>query len=207
MRTNVYIDAFNLYYGCLKNMPYKWLDLEALCAILLPKNDITSIKYFTARISARPHDPNQPVRQQVYLRALSTLPKVSIIYGQYLSHPVTLPLVPPPSVGSRFATVLKTEEKGSDVNIATHLIFDACRDDFEVAAIITNDSDLLEPLKITNNQMGKIVGVLNPHKHPSFELRKHARFFKQIRPSALAASQFPPTLNDANGPFHKPPTW
>lgn len=207
MRTNVYIDGFNLYYGCLKGTPYKWLDLEALCAVLLPKNDINSIKYFTARISARPYDPNQPVRQQVYLRALSTLPRVSIIYGQYLSHAVTLPLFSPPLIGSRFARVLKTEEKGSDVNIATHLIFDACRDDFEVAAIITNDSDLLEPVKITNKEMGKTVGILNPHKHPSFELRRHSRFFKQIRSSALASSQFPPTLNDAKGTFHKPPAW
>src|SRR5207247_721364 len=74
VRTNVYIDAFNLYYGCLKGTPYKWLDLEALCRILLPKNDVIHIKYFTARISAQPHDPSKPTRQQTYLRALDTLP-------------------------------------------------------------------------------------------------------------------------------------
>jgi NYN domain len=207
MPTNVYVDAFNLYYGCLKGTPYKWLDLETLCAILLPNNDIQQIKYFTARISARPHDPHQPARQQVYLRALATLPKVSIIYGQYLSHPVTMPLANPVPGGPRFATVLKTEEKGSDVNIATHLIHDACLNYFDTAAIITNDSDLLEPLRIANQEMGKIVGILNPHQHPSFQLRNNAQFFKQIRTSALARSQFPQIMTDTNGVFHKPATW
>jgi len=36
MLTNVYVDGFNLYYGCLKGTPYKWLDLGALCQALLP---------------------------------------------------------------------------------------------------------------------------------------------------------------------------
>jgi hypothetical protein len=50
MRTNVYVDGFNLYYGCLKGTPYRWLDLEALCSRLLPTNSIHRIRYFTARV-------------------------------------------------------------------------------------------------------------------------------------------------------------
>jgi hypothetical protein len=38
MATNVYVDAFNLYYGCLKGTPYRWLDLGTLCTRLLPKD-------------------------------------------------------------------------------------------------------------------------------------------------------------------------
>ena len=49
MITNVYVDGFNLYYGCLKGTPHKWLDLEALCAVMMPTNDIKRIRYFTAR--------------------------------------------------------------------------------------------------------------------------------------------------------------
>ena len=74
--TIVYIDGFNLYYGALKGSPYKWLDLEALCRRLLPKDEISQIRYFTARISARPDDPQQPQRQQTYLRALDSLQTV-----------------------------------------------------------------------------------------------------------------------------------
>jgi hypothetical protein len=48
LKTNVYIDGFNLYYGCVRDTPHKWLDLSALCARLLPTNQINSIRYFTA---------------------------------------------------------------------------------------------------------------------------------------------------------------
>jgi hypothetical protein len=78
MRTYVYVDAFNLYYGCLKGTPYRWLNLEALCRRMLrPENDVQRIKYFTSRVSARP-DPGQPTRQQAYLRALATLSCVEV---------------------------------------------------------------------------------------------------------------------------------
>jgi hypothetical protein len=136
MRTIVYVDAFNLYYGCLRKSPYKWLDLAQLSRILLPHNHIECIKYFTARVGARPADPDQPTRQQLYLRALATLgPRIEIYYGHYLSHVVKMPLAFPPSHGPRFAEVIKTEEKGSDVNLATQLISDAYEDRFPSAVL------------------------------------------------------------------------
>src|SRR5680860_684723 len=95
MATNVYIDGFNLYYGAVKGTPYKWLDLEALCRRLLPKDDIKRIRYFTAKISARPGDPQQPQRQQIYLRAPRTLPLVSIHHGHFLTHSVRMLLANP----------------------------------------------------------------------------------------------------------------
>ena len=71
MLTNVYVDGFNLYYGCLKGSPHKWLDLERLCCQLLAShNQIKRIRYFTARINSRPDDPQGPARQDAYLRAL-----------------------------------------------------------------------------------------------------------------------------------------
>lgn len=134
-RTYVYIDGFNLYYGCLENQPYKWLDLETFCRRLLPKNDVQRIKYYTARIAA-PSSGTTTVqarkrqakaqRQEVYLRALGTLPLVSITYGHYLSHAVSMPLASPSRGGPFNVQVIKNEEKGSDVNLATHLVLDAC---------------------------------------------------------------------------------
>jgi hypothetical protein len=91
MRTIIYVDGFNLYYGALKGTPFKWLNLDRLCRLLLPKNEIVGIKYFTATVSARPHDPDQPTRQQTYLRALRTLPNLEIIYGHFLAHEVLMP--------------------------------------------------------------------------------------------------------------------
>jgi hypothetical protein len=122
MRTNVYVDGFNLYYGALKGTPYRWLDLTRLFQFLLPKNEIRAIKYFTALVGARSDDPSKPVRQQSYLRALRTSPIVSVTLGHFLSHPVMMPLAD--SVGGKiqYAKVLKTEEKGSDVNLATQQV-------------------------------------------------------------------------------------
>ncbi len=54
MATNVYVDGFNLYYGSLKDRPYRWLDLDALSRVLLPRDQINRIRYFTARVSDRP---------------------------------------------------------------------------------------------------------------------------------------------------------
>ena len=67
MRTIVYVDGFNLYYGAVKGTTYKWLDILRLCQYLLPKNEIIKIKYFTALVTARPSDPDQPNRQLVSL--------------------------------------------------------------------------------------------------------------------------------------------
>jgi len=122
LRTNVYVDGFNLCYGCLKGTPYKWLDLDAMCRRLLPKHELSRIRYFTAIISARPLDPSGPVRQQAYLRALATMPHVSIHLGHFLTSHVRMPLAVPPARGPRTVEVIKTEEKGSDVNLATYLL-------------------------------------------------------------------------------------
>ena len=55
MRTFVYVDGFNLYYGALKGTPFKWLDLVALFGkVLQPRHDILKVKYFTARGRERP---------------------------------------------------------------------------------------------------------------------------------------------------------
>jgi uncharacterized LabA/DUF88 family protein len=206
MRTCVYIDAFNLYFGALKNTPYRWLDLSKFCQRLLPKNEIHRIKYYTALVTARPNDTLQPVRQQFYLRALRTLPNVEIHLGHFLSHKVTMSNANPPP---NFVQVIKTEEKGSDVNIAAHLLADGFTDQYDAAVVISNDSDLAEPVRIVSQQIKKTIGVINPQvkSHPSKELRRYANFFRQLRPSVLSTCQFPRDLADSTGPFYKPKTW
>ncbi len=207
MDTVVYIDGFNLYYGAVKDTPYKWLNVQAMCQLLLPQHNIVKIKYYTARVSARPGDPGQPVRQQAFLRALQTIPNLEIVYGQFLQSKISMPLAKPKPRGPRFVTVIKTEEKGSDVNIAAHMVHDAHLGLYETAVIVSNDSDLVEPVKIVRYELNKGVGMLNPHKRPSYSLKQHVTFMKPIRQGVLRESQFPPQLKDANGTFHKPKRW
>lgn len=139
LKTNVYIDAFNLYYGALRRTPYRWLDLAKLCQFMLPQNTIHQIKYFTALVKPRASNPSKPQRQQIYLRALKTIPNVSIVLGHYLSHEVMMPLANSPREKLQYIKVIKTEEKGSDVNLATHLLSDAYENVYDIAVVVSND--------------------------------------------------------------------
>jgi hypothetical protein len=73
--------------------------------------------------------------------------------------------------------------------------------------LITNDSDLLEPVRMVRQQLGLPIGILNPHRRPSRVLVQQATFVRQIRPHVLMASQFPNPMTDAQGTFHKPASW
>ena len=110
--TNVYVDAFNLYYGSLRGTPHKWLNLWRFCELTFPppRNQIGTIRYFTARVKARPSDPNQPKRQEVYLRALRTLPDLTLHFGHYLESRVRMRLASPPPGGPSTVEVLKTRD-------------------------------------------------------------------------------------------------
>lgn len=114
MKINIYIDGFNLYYGSLKGTPYKWLDLRKMSEQIFPNDDINQIKYFTARVSSRPGDLDQPKRQDTYFHALRTIKNLEIIEGRFLTKNVRFALTGNPS---QIVQVIKTEEKGSDVNL------------------------------------------------------------------------------------------
>jgi hypothetical protein len=207
VKTFVYVDGFNLYFGSIKGTPNKWLNIRQLCEILLPSNQIECIKYFTAKVGARPAKTSAPVNQDAYLRALRTLPKFEIHYGHFLTHTVRMPLANPVAGQPTTVQVIKTEEKGSDVNLATQLLNDAHLGRFEVAIVVSGDSDLLGPVKIVMTELGKTVGVLNPQQRTCRVLSQQATFYRHIRQGVLAACQFPSPMTDAAGIFHKPPTW
>jgi uncharacterized LabA/DUF88 family protein len=205
LRTYIYVDGFNLYFRALKDTPYKWLDLKKLFTSLLgPQNDILAIRYYTALVSGK-IDPHQPIRQKTYLRALeSYIPEVSICYGHFLSHevPARIAGTNPP----KYVNIIKNEEKGSDVNIAVHLLNDAWLDKYDCAVLVSNDSDLAEAVKLVKEDHAKIIGIVNPsQKQPSKELIRYATFVKQIRHGLLAASQLPDNIPGTS--LHKPKTW
>lgn len=208
VRLNIYVDGFNLYYGCLQGTPYRWLDIDALAHRLFPRDQIIRIRYFTALVQARPGgDPTEPQRQQAYLRALKTIPHLTVHLGHFLSHPNRMALAHPTPGGPRTVEVIKTEEKGSDVNLATYLLLDAFQKDCQTAAVVSNDSDLREPINVVRTVLGVPVGVVNPHPPAKRSRALHATFFKQIRPSTLRNSQFPTVIRDVKGSITKPAEW
>jgi len=119
-----------------------------------PANVVTGVRYYTVRVSGR-IDPAAPRRQQTYLDALRTVPEISIHIGSFLLSEKFAGLVKPPEFRPRTALaqpwpdvvkVIKVEEKGSDVNLASHLLLDAfqgiltSRPFFRTTAILWNRS-------------------------------------------------------------------
>ena len=204
---NVYVDGFNLYYGCLRGTPYRWLNLADLCGRLFPAYSINRIRYFTALVNERAGDPQQPQRQQTYIRALETIPNLSVHYGYFLTSVVPMRLEHPLPDGSTTVRVFKTEEKGTDVNIASHLLMDAFNQECDTAIVISNDSDLAQAIRFVKTPLGIPVGIVNPHRNRSWTLANIADFYRPIRKGPLSVSLFPGRMQDANGAFTKPPGW
>lgn len=220
-RANVYIDGFNLYHGCFDDhggraqlRQYRWLDLGTMCAKLFPGYIINHIRYFTAVVDPRPDNPNNRARQLEYLRGLRTNPHLTVHQGRFATHvqkrkladlskrTATVPIVPIKEV-----YVIEEEEKGSDVNLASYMLVDGFREAYEVAIVVSNDSDLAAPIRLVRDELGLTVMVVNPRTSFAADLQGIADIYKNIRVWALRDSQFPTILADANGTITKPATW
>jgi hypothetical protein len=211
-RTYVYIDGFNLYNRALKGTPYKWLDLNALCCLLLPppEFEICRIRYFTARVIPNMFDPEQTIRQDIYLRALRTLADVQIHFGTFLLKSAPRIVADKPLKGDRSWNTVRVqlpEEKGSDVNLASYLLCDGFSGRFDTAALITSDSDFIEPIRMVRDTLGKRVIVFSPSGRCQKlrDLLKEDVKTKWVK--AIRRSQFPVELRDSKGMFSKPKDW
>lgn len=236
MSTRFYIDGLNLYYGALKGTSDKWLDLEAFADRLTPRDQIDSVKYFTARVVDRYPGDRTGERQQVYLRALRTLPTVDIHLGHFRADvkwraladrkfdPIELftPRFRPAwlyrllwrdQVGRRTepatsARVMIYEEKGSDVNLGVNLVHDAATGAMSKAIVVTNDSDLEEAVRLARSS-GVQVGVVNPHRSAmNKRLKRAADFEIPLRREILAQCQLADHLTTNKGrQIHRPNEW
>jgi hypothetical protein len=137
--------------------------------------------------------------------------------GTFLSSEKFAGLVKPPEFRPRLtlappwpdvAKVVKVEEKGSDVILASHLLLDAFQGNFDVAAVLSNDSDLVEPIRIVTQILSKPVGLLSPVPNPTPGLRGVSSFVRHIRDGDLRAAQFPdPAVRPDGTTVAKPTSW
>ena len=218
MRVNVYIDGFNLYYGALKGTPYRWLNVAEftrhVLRPLLPSFSLWHVRYFTAL--AKDDEAHGTLdRQLIYLRALRTLPNLTIHMGQYKRRKVTARLVQPLDDGTASVTVWKTEEKGSDVNLASYLLLDAAAGCFDVAVIVSNDTDLIEPITLVRAQFARAVILIAPtyleRRYMNAEIASACDIAIPMRKTEhkaiLRASQFAPAILDGDGIVERPARW
>ena len=203
-RVIAYIDGFNLYYGLrqAKLRRYYWLKLEELAKLLLKCGQtLVSTKYFTARIAgARPGDPPDIAekrnakrrRQTAYLDALDTIGGIKRFEGHFLEKPHRCF-----RCGDE---TRRPEEKMTDVCIATEMLMDAFLDRFDVALLISGDSDLVPPIKAVRVHFpGKRIVVAFPPERLSRDLENAANLSIRVWSNKLKKAQLPDTVQRADG--------
>ncbi len=209
MNTNLYIDGFNLYYRALKDTPFRWLDLRELAETLFPQDYIHRVCYFTARLDVRPSNPGQAQRQLIYLRALATLEGFDAYYGVFRSGVKRRPLADPVRGMPTHVLVRASEEKGSDVNLATRLLVDGFNGEYEQAVVVSNDADFAGAMRYVRDDLGLRVTLVNPDPRNASprQLADAATYVKRLWKSHLRRSLLPDTLRDEIGIIRKPDGW
>lgn len=170
---------------------WRWLDVRALAKDLIARSSwsgatLDRLVYCTARIDAATNPVGQK-EQDVYLKALRKGNIVDLIeYGHYVARVKYAPLATPDKKGRPILTkaqwplmvqdgsgkpvhnacfmvsVANREEKGTDVNVASHLLLDVLQDAIDAAIVISNDSDLGFPVRRARERVP--VGIVNPSK-------------------------------------------
>ena len=184
-RAIVYIDGFNLYHGLMQARlgSSRWLDLGAMSRSLLGETRrIKLVRYFTTRVRDRPGDAE---RQSVYIDALRAQGGIEIDFGFFLRKKDV-------ECSQCQNSWPDYEEKKTDVNIAVRLLNDAFDERFDVALIVSGDSDLVPAVEsVKTRYPDKRLIVAFPPKRRSVELEDaaHASFGilnRQIRASRLS---------------------
>ena len=210
-RTVVYIDGFNFYYGVksLKLKEWRWLNVQSFFTNLLGiEHDVVKIKLFTAKVKPTDQDFAVRNRQSIYFQALlASCPLLEIYYGHFLRNPVSMMSVKPPP---KNVEVWKTEEKGTDVNLALHMLNDAWLNFYDCAVVVSNDSDLAMALQLVKEQNKKTVGLIAPGagrkgRPLSKKLKQYASFIKPLRASLFKQHQLPDVI--PNSTICKPNSW
>ena len=176
----------------------KWLNIKSLIDSYLTHNqELIEIKYFTSRIT---NQPSKQKRQTTYLEALETT-GVNIIYGLYKAKEIECN-----NCGHNWAI---SNEKMTDVNIATHLLLDAFNDKYDTAILISGDSDLVPPVKAVHGQFNKkAVSVFFPPERHNVTVAGAAKGSQIIGKKKIKDHQFPLNVTKKDGyVLTKPESW
>lgn len=204
MRTVVFVDGYNLYYGLLRGTKFKWLDLVALFGqhVLEPRTNLVEVRYYTAPVLARMCDnPESPRRQRLYLQALRRMhpQKLKIIEGKIAATTPFQRLVNPIKEAPHLerVQVFDFNEKKTDVNIASDLLAGAWTGAYEQAVVCSNDTDLEAALATVRKHHPDIrLGVVAPvpnsdHRYVAADLKRHAHWSKALSMVHVANAQLP----------------
>ncbi len=206
--TRAYIDGFNLYHGIIRRNRFHWLNLQKFAEQLNGGDPVDQVIFCTAMVSNTPIDPDKANRQDVYHRALSVAcPRVEIVKGQFTTHKKMAAMACCENFPTCMVRVSIRTEKGSDVNLASRLLHDAHLGKFDVAIVVSGDSDLAEPIRLVTQELKKKVLVRNPRDTHSHELNRVASSYSSINQAVLRSSQLPNPVTDGTKTYHTPSKW
>lgn len=210
-RSVIYIDGFNWYFAIFRHHPeWKWLNIQTFFEEVRIDDNVVGIKYFTASVEPKLLVSDKRSRQNLYLNALRTLPKVRVILGKYQDREVTCLA----ECKQRYDV---PEEKKTDVNIAVHMIDDAINGVVDRIVIVSGDSDV-EPAAAWIHQ--KYPKIKMTVYLPALEEEKSTRrndYYESIGANVkflplqlLDKHQLPnpvPTKSGEGAGFERPKSW
>ena len=176
-------------------------------SLLLPNQELIAVKYFTAKVN----DSKRARRQNIYIEALENCRKIEIKLGYFSVHKIKMP-----SANSDFkqgridmVDVIKTEEKGTDVNLAVQMAVDAVRDNFDYAMLFSNDSDMAYSVQIAAKECQKKVGLyISSNATSHWVLKENTCYVRRMTGSFLAKHRFPDKIVTNTGrTFAIPKDW
>jgi 6-hydroxy-3-succinoylpyridine 3-monooxygenase len=211
-RCTVYVDGFNFYFGIFEKHPeWKWLNMERFFVDLRPLEEV-SIKYFTAIVDEELSYSEAKFRQEKYLKALGTMPRIQIIKGKYQKKLVRCQ-------AKCCEEYMVPREKKTDVNIAVHMIEDCIEGASESVVLVSGDSDL-EPAVAWIHQRDPEIKITVyipklPDKHDDPSEKRRNDFYKSIGVDCrllpinrLRTFQFDTAVKVAKGQFvQRPEEW
>lgn len=205
-RVQCFIDGYNLFHAIDEtgNKSLHWVDLKSLCQRYLPKNArIENVFWFSAKPSHLSKNIND--NYDNYVNALIEC-GVDVIGGRFKRKNAKCEV----DKGCRGA-FFKHEEKESDVNLAIGLVANACNDDFDIAIVITADSDLCPPIKyVKDNFPDKELWLIAPpgRRNRANDLCVLSSKSLEINSNALRASSMRETYSKAGSVVaRRPAEW
>jgi uncharacterized LabA/DUF88 family protein len=198
-RVAVFVDGFNLYHGMHEafGRKYLWLDLQALSRSLLkPDQKLVAVHYFTARVR---NDPQGAARQALYLGALKAT-GVRLVEGRFQEKPQECKRCG--------ATWRSYEEKESDVNLCVGLMEAARLRQFDVALIVSGDSDMVPAVKAVRhlNTSLRLIAAFPP-KRFSDDLRRSVHAHLRIGTAKIRQSQLNDVVSKDGRDYQRPGYW
>ncbi len=224
MKTTIYIDGYNLYYGVLRNTPYKWLDVVKLFSKIAhaqnPDSEIIKVKFFTApvKIKLSNHGEASQKSQRDYHRALEKIyPNFEVIQGYFNISEGWYPRYKTPISRNDTVRAWSLEEKQTDVNIALNIYRDTAKAKTEQVILVSNDSDLIPAIQAIKQDFPHIVaGVIMPiikregatERQENKGLSKFSDWtWSNIQEEELKTALLPKMIPTKKKPIYKPSYW